>query len=764
MDELLSFGLAAGLAGLLVGSIGVWAWRRKVRSRRTAVGDAHGAAATFGGTVSSLTTEGLGLAPGESAEGVAGCGDTKGGRLKGAPPDGAAPAGTSVGEDKVQAHSTETALPAGEPPTVEEDPPREHAKESSASDTAAAPPVEAEASIGEKGEVGPPVSDHFVAAAKEEEPKEECAGDGQGLDGSEPLAAETRPKTEPPHAPGEFSGFPAINTAGQADTNVGQPSDAITIERIPADQDELAPPHPAVDAIAADGVPPSPPNLQGSADNTAERMAEPRDRPDQVMGWESAAASDNNEQDNPIPEASPVEPPSEETGNRPIRRPRRPAKHRDRRGGRRIAGPNTTPPEDNLVSPTEVPRSPAEARLRLSLHPIRRTARLSVVLGRPDGFPQWIVLDIDGNPSIEAYSERRYDDLDLAWSEELLDGEFRVASTEGFHWLRSARKVHIFAEDPNEPDLVSVGAARAGASHTVVCRSGDTAAVRAAAASTRSPELASCEGWQGIPDGWSVLSGYAPARAATPRLPAALRPLDPGAQIEIGFEDGLRIRSRVFAEGHPPRISISPEPVGEAVTIGGRPAALAAGGGWEAPGWDTPGHHLVDVVPGPSASYEILADPWRGAGWEFWNAYPGRFDGRIAEPCACAEVCGASIRGPEGQVVLVAETRPTLIALGLRNSAVPLRRRSDIHVSVGFVFEPPAFLLSAIGQRRSQGRVIWLGHTPIALKPGRADPEWVAAVRWATLRRLPLEDADSGGEGAWRNAKARARQLKKSRR
>ena len=320
MDELLSFGLAAGLAGLLVGSIGVWAWRRKARSRRTAVGDAHGAAATFGGTVSSLTTEGLGLAPGESAEGVAGCGDTKRGRLKGAPPDGAAPAGTSVDKDKVQAHSPELALPAGKPPTMGEGPPREHAKESSASDNSPAPPVEAEASIGEKGEVGPPVSDQFVAAAKEEpkeEPKEECAGDGQGLDRSEPLAAETWPKTEPTHAPGEFSGSPAVNTAGQADTNVGQPSDAITIDRIPADKDELAQPHPAVDATAADAVVPLPPNLQGSADKTAEGMAEPRDRPDQVVGSKSAAASDNDEQDSSSPESSSREPPSATTSNRP---------------------------------------------------------------------------------------------------------------------------------------------------------------------------------------------------------------------------------------------------------------------------------------------------------------------------------------------------------------------------------------------------------------------------------------------------------------
>ena len=266
-------------------------------------------------------------------------------------------------------------------------------------------------------------------------------------------------------------------------------------------------------------------------------------------------------------------------------------------------------PSASPIAPGPTARPPAEAKLRLSLHPIRRTARLSVVLARPDGFPERVTLHIDGQPPIEAYNAQRYDDLDLPWTGELLEGELRLASAEGFQWLRSARQVHIFAEDPSEPDLISVGAARPGVAHTLICRSGDAAAVCAASASTGSPEPTDHERWQGIPDGWTVLSGYTPVHAAALPLAAGLRPLDPGAGIEIGFEGGLAVRPRVFAQGHPPRIAISPEPVGASVTIGGQPAALAAGGGWEAPGWDVPGHHMVDVVPGPSAAYEIAADP-----------------------------------------------------------------------------------------------------------------------------------------------------------
>ncbi len=444
-------------------------------------------------------------------------------------------------------------------------------------------------------------------------------------------------------------------------------------------------------------------------------------------------------------------------------RSRQPAVHRDRRGKRRTVAASDPPAQPSVGAPEPAARPPAEAKLRLSLQPIRRTARLSVVLTRPDGFPARVTVQVAGSPAVEAYDERRYDDLDLPWTSELLDGELRLASAERLQWLRSARQVHVFAADPNEPDLISVSAVSAGVAHTLLCRSTDAEAVRVAAESTGSTAPQLLDHWQGIPEGWIVLTGYTPMRSAAPPLPAGLRPLDPGEGLEIIFDGGLAIRQRVYAAGHPPRISITPAPGGASVTIGGQPATISSDGTWVAPGWDTPGQHMVDVVPGPSVSYEIAADPWLHGGWDFWDAYPTRFGENAKSPWARARICGALILGPAGETVIAHEARPTLVALGARSGATPLRQRDDLAVSVGLTAEPPAFLLSATGPRRTQGRVVWLGPVPAQNASKRHDAEWVATVRNATARRLPLVEADALGEDAWRKAKARARQLRNRR-
>lgn len=444
-------------------------------------------------------------------------------------------------------------------------------------------------------------------------------------------------------------------------------------------------------------------------------------------------------------------------------RSRQPAVHRDRRGKRRTVAANDAPAGPYAGPPAPAVRPPAEARLRLSLHPIRRTARLSVVLTRPDGFPERVTVQAAGSHTVEAYDERRYDDLNLPWTNELLDGELRLASSDRLQWLRSARQVHIFTADPNEPDLISVSAVTVGISHTVLCRSTDVEAVRTAAESTGSPTPKLLEHWQGIPEGWMVLSGYTPMHSAAQPLAASFRPLDPGEGLEINFDGGLPIRARVYAAGHPPKISIVPAPGSALVTIGGHPATVSSDGAWVALGWDTPGQHVVDVVPGPSVSYEIAADPWLSGGWDFWDAYPARFGEGAKGPWARARICGALILGPAGETVIAHEALPTLIALGARSGATPLQQRHDLGVSVGLAADLPAFLLSATGARRTQGRVVWLGLAPTQNASKRHDAEWVSTVRSATARRLPLVKADTLGEDAWRKAKVRARQLRSRR-
>src|SRR3546814_160078 len=163
--------------------------------------------------------------------------------------------------------------------------------------------------------------------------------------------------------------------------------------------------------------------------------------------------------------------------------------------------------------------------------------------------------------------------------------------------------MHIFGEVADGPGIMSVGSAGLLSPSTIVCRSEDAAAVHAAAQACGSPTLVSHDHWSGVPDGWMVLSGYRPAHAAASGLAAGLTVLDPGVGSEIRFSEGLRIRAASFAEGGPPRIEIAPFPAGATVTIDGRPAELGEDGAWTADGWERPGDHLVDVVPGPSAAY-----------------------------------------------------------------------------------------------------------------------------------------------------------------
>ena len=224
-------------------------------------------------------------------------------------------------------------------------------------------------------------------------------------------------------------------------------------------------------------------------------------------------------------------------------RPDKPAQHRDRRGQRRTLSKRPAAVLPAHSQPTAALRTAAEAKLRLMLHPVRRAANLSAVLARPAGYPDLITLPLGGRTKVRAYNENHYDDVDLEWSDGLLSGEVRFDCDEGYQWLRSARRVHIFSEAPDDPGLISVGSAALMSPSAIICRQEDTGAVRSAAETCGSPELISHDRWTGIPDGWAVLSGYRPAHAASAGLEAALTALDPGIGAVISMSGGLQIRA-----------------------------------------------------------------------------------------------------------------------------------------------------------------------------------------------------------------------------
>jgi hypothetical protein len=446
-------------------------------------------------------------------------------------------------------------------------------------------------------------------------------------------------------------------------------------------------------------------------------------------------------------------------------RPRtsKPARHRDRRGQRRALPLQPAPSSERPPPVRAALRAPAEAKLRLMFHPIRRAAVLSAVLARPAGYPDRITLALGEGTEISAYSEDRYDDVDLEWTADLLSREIRLDCEEGYQWLRSGRRIHIFCAVADEPGLVSVGSAALTLPSTIICLREDADAVRLAAEACGSQPLVSHDHWTGIPDGWVILSGYLSTHGAASGLIPGLTGLDPGVGSEIRFSGGLRLRPTAFAEGSPPKIEILPFPSGATITIDGQPAQLGEDGAWRAGGWDMPGDHLVDVVPGPSSTYRIMEDPWSNDGWETWDAHPERFSVLAHAPWAVAQICGAGVSGPGGEYVVVAEAMPSVVCLGLRRGAVALRARPDAPVAVGLLSETPAFLISASGPRRRQGRIAWLDPAAPSPLTREIDPGWVAAVRSASSRRLPLEDGSIAAKDAWRRARERARRHRRRR-
>ena len=254
-----------------------------------------------------------------------------------------------------------------------------------------------------------------------------------------------------------------------------------------------------------------------------------------------------------------------------------------------------------------------------------------------------------------------------------------------------------------------------------------------------------------------VLSGYRPAHAASSTLHPSLTALDPGTGVVIRLSGGLRVRSGSFAQGSPPSIEIEPIPSSARVTIDGASAEMEEDGSWRAAGWDAPGDHLVDVVPGPSLTYRILGDPWLDGGWDQWDAHPERFSQSNAAPWAQAQICGASLLGPAGEHVVAAESMATVIALGLRRGVAALRPRLDAPVAVGLIQETPAFLVSSSGPRRTQGHVNWLSPSSPSPPPNTTNLKWAAIVRSAASRRLPLTGASAAGKDAWRRARELAR-------
>jgi hypothetical protein len=429
---------------------------------------------------------------------------------------------------------------------------------------------------------------------------------------------------------------------------------------------------------------------------------------------------------------------------------------RDRRGSRRtvVQREGSEPRRDRRVAAGRQ----ADAKLRLMIDTIRKRVAVSVVLTKPEGFPEEV--DIGGS-AVHTFDESRYDDIDLDWTTELLDGEIRLKDeAQKLEWIRSVRPFHLFTAVSGEPDLLSVSAAPLGRECTIVCRKRHIAEIEVAATEAGSPTLRRLAGFEGLPPEWAVLEGYEPVRALD-ALPEWLKPLDPGAEVLITLSGGFEIRPETYAEGEPPRIRIEGMPSNCKVFIGSSPGEEREDGSWTAPGWDTPGRHTIDIVPGRSLSYEIMHDPALCGGWESWSAHVSL----TPALSGAATVCGAMTYCPDGRTVLATEPVSSVTALGAQHEIKLLAKRQDAPAAVAALPFEPLFAILSSGGRRDNNKILVLDF-PVSgadRKSRKRDARWVSTIRDMAARRVPVSPETPAAMAAWRSATREARRWRRVR-
>lgn len=449
----------------------------------------------------------------------------------------------------------------------------------------------------------------------------------------------------------------------------------------------------------------------------------------------------------------------------------RPTRYNPRHGARRAVSADKSKQHEARASVSAFRR--AEVGLRLYINRNRKSVHLSIVLSRPEGFPDRIELKSDGielkipgDGWVCAFNDERYDDVEVDWTSELLKNEFRLADTEQrLTWIRRLRPFHIFAPGkPGEFALLTVSKVTIGAEHVILCHESAIPEIHAVAKNTGSQPLQVIQEWMGIPPGWVVVTGYTPVHSCRSQIKPDLRPLDPLEEMKIQLVGGLHIRGNFYAEGWTPRIFIEPFPHGCEVRIDECIATSKNDNSWEVPGFDSPGKHLIDVIPGPSLTYQILPDPGVKEYHQIWNAHPAQdfltnntTEDRIV-------ICGAHVSTATNSTVIACESKWNAVALGKYANAQALIQRNDAPAVVAILCFEPSFIVLSSGRRRHQGKVIWLGHDSgnVCFRDWKMrDMKWANRVRSIAARRLNIYPNTAEARFAWRSAAVAARRVRR---
>jgi hypothetical protein len=267
----------------------------------------------------------------------------------------------------------------------------------------------------------------------------------------------------------------------------------------------------------------------------------------------------------------------------------------------------------------------------------------------------------------------------------------------------------------------------------------------------------------GVPAGWCVFRDVMPTKVVARREGTHfLNPLCPLPDVEPDYVGGIRLRGRVWLAGFPPRIRFTGV-LGDdfQVLIDGHPAHPASDGGYEAPGWDSDGEHLL-AFAGKTNTYAMLT---MDENWERWHAH---------DFGTGAAICGASIHhvaGAKWRQVRVPVSNPVLVGARL-GEVFYCAMRTDARCDFLTVLAPfdPVWALPrdpAHVDKRTARIVLLQPAEPVIareLPSGKrrvsyALRSWVAVINDAGRKNLELSSTDDDANGLWRRYRTAAKQL-----
>lgn len=396
------------------------------------------------------------------------------------------------------------------------------------------------------------------------------------------------------------------------------------------------------------------------------------------------------------------------------------------------AGSGKTRRQRKHASTAIVRTRPLDAELVLMFEPGDWGISLLAALRRPDEEALAAAVRIgDGYRNLLAVDEGFFEPFELGNpSDALSDGiAFSGEASGRTTWIRSGRKLHVFSGRPGLPGLVSVSRAVIGEENAILCEDSEEAEVRICCEAAGSGPLLEVGG-PGVPAGYKCFRGYWPTRvSARTAAEEIFDALAPHPDADIVFSGGIHMGLRKWAADRPPSIRIiGQQPADGEVTIDGA-ASSGGGGSWTAPGWDTPGEHVVRFA-GISRKYE-LAEP--ADEWERWSAHPGR--SRNACGASIADSRGAHIIALPSDIWTVAGASPGEIA--------------EAASAAGCAVAAPAFAPVWIVRHRRRGRpmALLLAGVPPSLskKAGRT-----AMRAWARLVRSASPEGGDEVKLLWR--------------